>query len=194
VTDVALAPMLNLIRSRANPAGLAIRPMPGFPSEMDALWKQGRSRFRFCVARTADYLRWRFQAVPTRQYRIWGAYTEGGLVAYIVVRIREIRQRPGLRVGVIADLFGRTDGMGRSGAKLLVAAALQWLSTEGADGCMAQIVSPVLRPALWSNGFFRLPKIFSAERQLLIRYPGAAQAAAPDGLGLHFVGGDHDMG
>ncbi len=191
---VALSPLLRLMQARRNPYRLEIRPVEEFGHEFDSLWQRTRDKFLFATSRTSDYLRWRFSRASTRRYQLWGAYSQGNLVSYLAVRVREFRQHPGLKVGVVADLFGNGDAMSLSGLKLLVSQALTWLSREGAGLCMMQLISPVYETALTANGFVRTPRRFSEKRALLFRFAGSERAVLPGTGDIHFTGADHDMG
>lgn len=194
IFDAALMPLLRFVHVRRNPYGLEIKKVHEFGEEFDALWEGSKSQYRFSVVRKCQYLRWRFSMVPTRQYQLWSAYDHGRLVSYVAVRVREFRQHPGLKVGVIADLFGKADRVGLSGAGLLVSQVLQWLSRENVSLCMMQLMSPILEPALKANGFFLAPGLFVESRALLFHLLSQEAARLPIDASFHFTGGDHDMG
>lgn len=192
--DFAIAPLLRTIVARRNPYGLEIRRVDEFGLEFDALWERAKRDFRFSAIRTNEHLRWRFGQGPTRDYRTWGAYAQGELVAYVVSRVRELWHYPGLNVGVIADLFGKADAIGVSGTRLLVAQALGWLYKRDISLCVMQLISPTFDAALRANGFFRVGQRFAGKRSLLFRSLDSRQTALPGCRDIHFAGGDHDMG
>ena len=192
--DVLLVPALRLAAARRNPRHLEIREVDDFGAEFETLWEREKKRFRFVISRTYEHLRWRFNAAPTRHYRIWGAYSQGQLVSYVVARVRQLERFSGLRVGVIADLFGSSDEIGLNGSRLLVAQVLRWLSQKDVGLCMMQLVSPAFESALRANGFFRVPEFFAERRALLFRCFDAAPRPGIASSEIHFAGGDHDMG
>ena len=196
ILDAALRPLVKLIQARANPYCLEIKRIDGFGPEFDNLWGQAKAQFHFSIARTSDYLHWRFGTVPTREYKVWGVYSEGSLVSYAIGRVCQLRQLPELKVGVIADLYGKADAVGLSGSRLLVAQVLRWLNQENAGLCMAQLTSPSFEQALRANAFLRVAGTFAEKekRELLIRVSDPKQGVVRGNSGLHFVGGDHDMG
>jgi hypothetical protein len=192
--DFGVAPVMRAWIARRNPYGLEVRRVRQFGLEFDALWENAKNDLRFSTHRTSRHLNWRFSNRSTREYVSWGAYDRGRLVAYIVSRIRELPEHPGVKMGVIADLFGRRDPKGTSGVALLVGQALQWLSDKNVSLCMMQVVSPSVENALRANGFFRIGERLAERRSLLFRALSANSFSIPEASYLHFTGGDHDMG
>ncbi len=192
--DLSVAPALRTIVARANPYGLEVRKIDQFGLEFDALWETAKDDFRFAIRRTRQHLAWRFGKGSTREYLTWGAYSKERLVAYVVVRVRELSDYPGLTIGVIADLFGTADAMGVSGARLLLAQALRAFSRQNIGACMMQLISPTFEPALRANGFFRVGQRFAEARSVLYRSLRQDPIALPSALDMQFTGGDHDMG
>jgi GNAT superfamily N-acetyltransferase len=192
--DLLLKHGLRLFRARCNPFSIEIRKVDEFSSDFERLWEQEKAEFYFSIARSRRRLQWRFASAPTREYQIWGAYHGGALVSYGVSRVREFPQLPGVAVGVIADLFGIRDAPGRSGSRLLVARIIQWLYENHVDLCVAQMVSPSFQSALRLNGFFQAPAFLVDPRSILFRQLEAHPTQMAPARGIHFSGGDHDMG
>jgi hypothetical protein len=104
--DRLFVPVLGARRVRSSPSRLEVHEVETFDSAFDTLWERVKRHYRFTLVRSSAHLAWRYLQCPTRQYRAWGAYDRGALVAYVVARQRVIPDRPGLIAGVIADLFG----------------------------------------------------------------------------------------
>jgi hypothetical protein len=100
VADVGLA---YRIRHPRAPVGLEISPHTGpCGDEFSALARGAASRYGLCVARSADYMDWRYRDNPIQSHQILAARFDGGLAAYAVLT------REG-ESATIVDLFGVAD-------------------------------------------------------------------------------------
>ena len=194
ILDVGFVPLLRRWRSRRNPSRLEIRPLDRTEPEVDLLWQKGRDTHRFAMTRSGAYISWRFHRCPTRHYRIWGAYAEGELCAYVVARERMVRRWPGVRVGGLVDLFAEPYERGAIGLRLLVAEAVASLCQDGVGAIMVQAVSGHLASALRGNGFFRIPRRTETWLPLMVRWLDPSKAGSESPVPIHFTAGDHDMG
>lgn len=192
--DAGLVPFLRHWRPRRNPDHLETRPLDRIGAEVDALWEQGRGAHAFAMVRSSGHLAWRFLRCPTRQYRIWGAFSRGELCAYLVARERPVRRRPWARMGGLVDLFAEPGERGASGLRLLVAEAVASLAQDGVGAIMVQAASTHLASALRGNGFFRIPRRTETWLPLMVRWLDPSKADSESPVPIHFTTGDHDMG
>jgi GNAT superfamily N-acetyltransferase len=148
-------------RLRRGGAGVTLRPLDRFPTEVEALSRQLERQHPFMVRRDAPYLDWRFLRNPSGLHQACGAFgADGRCTGYVVWQ----RPRPGEAVGFLVDLITAEP----EPAAALVAAALAALRAAGAS----VVQSTAIDGSPWAaqlEGFgFLRPK---AENHLIvIRY------------------------
>ncbi len=97
------------------PAGIEIRREPTFTEAYDRLWERLSEAYAALVRRDAPYLTWKYRHQPHMHHAIFGAYWNGVLSGYMVLR----RARPPERnAGIIVDLFAHPDDRELTGALL----------------------------------------------------------------------------
>jgi hypothetical protein len=188
VADLVLAPA-SLVRARAGRGRFDIRELSAFGPEVDDLWRRVSPSWDLGIARTAEFLSWRYRT-PTRAYRTLGAWREGRLVALVAFRFKHSHHLPGVLFGSIVDVVAEPGAAGERAAALLVGDAAAALTREGADVLVCQMHpgSPAVR-ALAPNGVMRV-RVRRAYRPIVFR--GLAFGAP--GTPQHFSGADYDMG
>ena len=124
VTPLAPSATDGPIRRRAD--DFALDRSASFDSEFDAFTPQERDG-ELSVDRDPDYLRWRYDQHPTREYDTLVCHREGELCGYCVLSI-ESEKRMGR--GFILDLEVRPDAA--AAAAFLVHHALKHLRSRGA--------------------------------------------------------------
>jgi GNAT superfamily N-acetyltransferase len=190
VADLVLRPVASLWRARAGRSGADLREVTGFGPEFDDLWQRARVGWQLGAARDTTFLNWRFH-VPTRTYRVMGAWFNGRLAASVVFRAKRTHHMPDLALASIVDLVAEPTPDGDRMAALLVAEAVFALAKEGADASICQMQPDFrLAAALMRNGFVRIPGRHAGFRPVVAR----GLEAAPTGTGVHFTGADYDMG
>jgi hypothetical protein len=121
-----------------------------------------------CVARTAEYLNWRFVQHPSQRFEIFTARRRGELFAYMIFTQTQDDAR-------IVDLFGidDTEVLGR-----LVKEAVEFLRDRGVITVSAPVLASHPRVALFESLGFRSREscpvlIYSASRSLRSGRSGA---------------------
>jgi len=101
--------------------GYEVRPLVGFPEEVEELSKRVEARYGFMVRRDPDYLTWRFQRGRSRLHRCFGVYDQDGeFRGYVVVQL----PREGELHGFLVDLLA--EGEAREAAMAAGLAALDY--------------------------------------------------------------------
>jgi GNAT superfamily N-acetyltransferase len=67
----------------ADSSGVTVEPVREFPAETDALWEAAGAGYGVAIARTAEYLNWRFAHSPA-PFELWIAHRAGTLVGVAV--------------------------------------------------------------------------------------------------------------
>ena len=84
------------------PASLTFAPINTFSEETDRLWETVRSHLRVSVERSSAFLNWRYIARPDVSYFAYGAYDDGRLIGYTVMKLY---RKDGTLRGHFVDLF-----------------------------------------------------------------------------------------
>jgi hypothetical protein len=95
--------LLHLIRGERPDSDITIERLERFDNRFDDLWRRSKSQYEIMVARTSDYLNWRFVNHPTLRYTIYGAFKGGVLKGYIVLGSRQKGEASGVVVEVEVD-------------------------------------------------------------------------------------------
>lgn len=195
VFDIVTDPLFGVWKSRQNSYHLKIMQVSQIGREFDSLLAQERGKPISFSVRTREHMSWRFQKVPTRSYSILGAYDQDVLCAYIISRIRNVRQLPGVRVASVADLCAEPSDRGKSGASLLVAEMVSRFRRDGVAICLAELLSKTLSRNLRVNGFVKIPGRWPPWRHRPLIANFFEHSSDLDTLNsLHFMSGDYDMG
>ena len=84
--------------------GYEVRPLVGFPEEVEELSKRVEARYGFMVRRDPDYLTWRFQRGRSRLHRCFGVYDQDGeFRGYVVVQLPREGELHGFLVDLLAE-------------------------------------------------------------------------------------------
>lgn len=155
----ALARLMLRLMHRAKkinlPGPVQFQDVRDFDARFDMLWERVKRNNRAWIARTAQYLNWRYAQSPLGGYEIIAAAddVQQRVAGYIVVKTE---LRFGMRIGLILDLVAdhRTPRL----AEALVAEGLSRCRRQGADaaGCLMLGRHPYAR-ALRANGMVRVP-------------------------------------
>ncbi|MGA1870288.1 MAG: GNAT family N-acetyltransferase [bacterium] len=125
------------------PAGLQFKGIEEFDHATDALWDETKHLYKVIVIRNADFLNWRYSARPDITYYSFGAYDNGRLVGYCVLKLY---QEEAILRGHFIDLFTRQDK--EDYALFLVEKGLEFFKTR-----------KVHEVNLWMQGSLFLRKI-----------------------------------
>jgi GNAT superfamily N-acetyltransferase len=172
-----LKPIYNLIFQRYSPKDdedIHVKLVESFPEDIDEICHTYNSTFKNTVARSVEYLNWRYCDRPDRSYRIYLAYKEGGELSGYCVYGRT--ERDNVNIGLIMDLFANPEDV--STLKALICHVLNEMEKEGEDlaSCLLQRNSPFLK-VLRKCGF-----IFP-----LTRFPPYILRLNSDNLKLHEI-------
>jgi hypothetical protein len=108
-----------------------IRRITRFDADVTALTHRVEQPGRIIVRRDADYLNWRFLENPRCAYRVYGAYANGALEAYLVARLNVARPNP-RREAEIVDWLAPGAGSPASPLPALLSATVDDLVAAGA--------------------------------------------------------------
>jgi hypothetical protein len=74
-----------------------------FDQHFDAFWLRVRNKYSIMTVRDQKFLSWRFSAVDDREYKLLGAFKNGVMIGYAIIRkTNEIR---GISTGLIMDFL-----------------------------------------------------------------------------------------
>ena len=105
---------------------LTISQVSCFDERINEFFARVSGQFQIMVARSKDYLNWRFTAVPDVSYRVYIAEKSGAVCGYIVLRSL---QREYKKVAVIYDLLAESEEI----AQCLLATAIENCKRDGTD-------------------------------------------------------------
>jgi hypothetical protein len=133
-----------------------IRPLVRFGKDYDALWDVARTRFKCSLAKTAEYMNWRYLDCPTVHPWVYGLFRgdrlDGVLVAFRRTEL-DWTLSPCVVHGEIAELLVRPDA--RDDAADLLLVGLRALANAGADEVTATGMHPHVLAAFDEVGFVR---------------------------------------
>ena len=157
-----LSPMRRLWRNRQwkrVPArdDLDIRPVDHIDERFDELWERLRRHYPCTEARTSDFLRWRYQEAPDRNYEILAAHGVEGIEGYIVLRPPLTKGEPAR----IVDLFAPPEPPILS---TLLRAAVRRSASQARGIDFHVAANEIFYRTLVENGFFwtgiEIPVVF----------------------------------
>ncbi len=150
-----LAPAAFLIPGPAGfkaGAGRETAVFDRFDSGFDALWEETKDCFQIVTHRTSEWLEWRFDACPHRDYTRISLHEKGALHGYLVMRWIDTE---GARAGFVTDIF--TDMRRPVCVKALLDAAVREARARGLDYLTVIASEPRLESTLRSLRFLPLP-------------------------------------
>lgn len=117
----------SLLRPKKKP-GLEIEIADGFDDWVDDLWETASKDYPFILVRKKEWLKWRFEECPQRDYTILNVKRDNRNVGYMVIRKKS---KKGLRYGSIVDFLVRRDD--RKALEALLWKATKMLEDDGVD-------------------------------------------------------------
>jgi len=151
IVSFAARPYLWLTRATM-PSDTVISRVTGFDERFTELWKRVASKFAFAVRRDAEYLQWKYVALPHLRYEIIATEREGSLTGYAVYRhLNETRGKTTALVDFVADpddppaviaIFASVEREARS---------------AGSDKIRAFVMHAAFRRAMRSMGYSEVP-------------------------------------
>jgi len=150
-------------RQRPGDFGLRIQEITNFDDSFNSFWAIVENKRPVMIKRSADYLQWRFGAVPHRAYRKWVAIEKesGQIQGYIVVRIMDVNT---IKCGMIADLIIEDTGRGLKAGRFLISEAVNYFEEESValSGCL-MLPGTVEFDLLRSCCYFLCPRRFQPQ-------------------------------
>lgn len=151
--------------------GFRLEPLERFDDRADALWQAASPALAVAAERSADFLRWRFDAKPDAGALERVALMRGGhMVGYAVLRTDLWR---GMPVGVVVDYLTLPGGRWPLFALLAERARRRGLAALSVRALDAQAAGPLRR-----LGFLCLPNGVSKPTRIMVR--PAATLTGPD--------------
>lgn len=88
-----------------------IKEISEFGREFDELWNRVKDDYPTMTSRESSFLNWRIANHPTVQYKTYGAFLNGKLKGYIVLKEEEkkVRGKYPLKIGSIVDIIGEDE-------------------------------------------------------------------------------------
>jgi len=140
---------------------LEIAEVRSFDDSFAVFWERVQHRFPIMVVRDPAYLNWRFVDVPTREYTILAARSDGQIRGFAVLRVAPLGQ---FSAGLIVDLIVEASAEGRAAGRLLIDRAYSYSKDRDLD----LVASLALRHTdefrlLRSRGFWVCPKFLQPQ-------------------------------
>ncbi len=131
--------------------GLSIKKVSSFDGRFDSFWREVSAHHQTMVARSREYLEWRYAAIPDIKYSIFLAEKGDEIHGYMV--LRKLR-RGQVRLGVIFDILALSPEVARS----LIGQAVRYFQQQGVDMVYGSMFADnKLYRAFRSNGFIPVP-------------------------------------
>ena len=143
------------------PPGLEIAEIDSFDDSFAVFWDRVQHRFPIMVVRDPAYLNWRFVEVPTAEYTIYAARSDGQIRGFTVLRAAPLGE---FSAGLIVDLVVEASAEGRVAGRLLIDKAYSYSKDHDLD----LVASLALRHTdefrlLRSRGFWPCPKFLQPQ-------------------------------
>ncbi len=113
-------------RKKERMKGVEIKRVRELDEKFDAFWKKAASLYPILGVRDRSYLSWRYVQHPTRDYAIYGAFRNGEMEGYTVLRKVELLR---FKSAVIVDLLA----LNGNALSALVEKGIEHSRQEGAD-------------------------------------------------------------
>lgn len=163
------------------PAGCTVMPIEVFDAKVDELWQQASLAFPIAVARRQKFLNWRYLSRPDQKYEAYGAFRDGRLDGYIIVKLFQAETE--LR-GHLVDMLVRPGG--QDVFKLLVRQAECRCRAAG----VARLNTFMLGATDYRAALRELGYLPAAAKPLICRINVPQYAAAGDAANWYFAMGD----
>lgn len=131
--------------------GLTIKEIAGFDGRFDGFWSEVSGHYQIMVARSREYLKWRYVDIPDTEYSIYSAEKDNEIHGYMVLRKLH---RKKVALGVIFDILALSPGVTRG----LIGQAVQYFRQLGVDMVYgSMLANSKLYGAFRDNGFIPVP-------------------------------------
>ena len=132
-----------------------------FSNEFEEILEKVLERVPILVNRSVEFLEWRYNQHPTRDYQTFILKEDGHIKGYIICRITTVNTK---RIGVIVDFLINADTKDKNNLKNLVGIAINELYNNGASVIIATFNDKFLEgEILKKSGFFKAPEFLKPE-------------------------------
>lgn len=164
-------------------SNILVHTVSAFDGRVDSLWQKASVRFRVAVAKSGEYLNWRYANHPDG-YAIFVAETDNELLGFIILRVG----KPTSDAGAIVDMLTLHDQ--GPVVEELVAAAIDFFRHQSVGAVYSYILDEEYHRALKRCGFQTMDS-----RLILggpVSSPVQLQAWTGEPESLHIAFGDSD--
>jgi len=109
-------------------SNIEFRPIENFGDEINELWEQAKNNLTVALKRSPEFLNWRYIERPDHKYYCFGAYVNGKLCGYSVLKLY---QEGEIQRGHIVDLFASQED--KDAGTFLVDQSLAFFNEKGMD-------------------------------------------------------------
>jgi hypothetical protein len=170
---------------------LHIKTIDRFDDRFNEFWNENKGLFSNFVARTKEYLNWRYVDNPVRRYKIFSLCDNARKIrGYIVCRQTEIK---GIKTGLIGDLLVTQNDIDVT--DLLIKQAQDYFYKQDVDifGVLMFNHIPYYKVFL-KNGFLKCPKMFEPQPfPMIIRSLDEKDNNLYDKENWYLTMGDYDI-
>jgi hypothetical protein len=181
----------NIKLNKTRDDNLHIKTIDRFDDRFDEFWNENKGLFSNFVARTKEYLNWRYVDNHVRRYEIFSANDNTGKIrGYIVCRQTEIK---GIKTGLIGDLLVAQNDVDVT--DLLIKQAQDYFYQEDVDmfGVLMFNHIPYYKVFL-KNGFLKCPKMFEPQPfPMIVRSLDEKDKRIYDKENWYLTMGDYDV-
>jgi predicted acetyltransferase len=132
-----------------------------FSNEFEKILEKALERIPIIVNRSIEFLEWRYNHHPTRNYQTFILKEDNHIKGYIICRIANVNNK---RVGVIEDFLVDAHTKNKNDLENLVDIAINHLYNNGASVIIATFNDKFLEgEILKKSGFFKAPKFLKPE-------------------------------
>ena len=157
--------------------------------DFEGLWSRLAGEYENVVARSAEWVDWRFKRAATYSYKVLVARRSGEPCGYIAYRLADRGERVN---GYIADIFMGQNDLATTAA--LVKSALDDLSAQGASMVLVTAaLGSTLYRRLRALGFLPTRKATAFNFEIVPLQPDVDIAYLADPRTWHITAGDFDV-
>ncbi len=132
-----------------------------FSNEFEKILEKALERIPIMVNRSVEFLEWRYNHHPTRNYQTFILKQDDHINGYIICRIATVNNK---KIGVIVDFLIDADTKNKNNLKNLVDIAINELYNNGASIIITTFNDKFLEgEILKKSGFFKAPELLKPE-------------------------------
>jgi hypothetical protein len=132
-----------------------------FSIEFEEILKKSLKRIPIIVNKSIEFLEWRYNQHPTRNYQTFILKEDSHIKGYIICRVTNVNNK---RIGIIEDFLVDTEIKNENNLENLVNIAINYLYDNGASVVIATFNDKFLEgKILKKTGFFKSPEFLKPE-------------------------------